>query len=160
MANKLLIVLCAFTFAMLFGCKNTDERKGEKGKTTTEVPKKFTAADGHTVGIDVKLNNGAKWEANVETTQGIGYMLGSVNDMPAQPALEDFKSLHKTLNVRFQSILQQCTMKGEAHNQLLSYLMPLKEKIDLLASVDLDTCTIMLPELKEYIMKYSHFFFT
>mgnify|MGYP003406766415 CR=1 FL=1 len=35
-----------------------------------------------------------------------------------------------------------------------------KEKIDLLASADLDSCKKMLPELKEYIMKYSHFFFT
>ena len=87
-------------------------------------------------------------------------MLGSVGDMPAQPTIEDFRALHKTLNVRFQTILKQCTMRGEAHNQLHNYLMPLKEKIDLLASADLDTCKKMLPELKEYIMKYSHFFFT
>ena len=94
------------------------------------------------------------------TTNGIGLMLGSVGDMPAQPTIEDFRALHKTLNVRFQTILKQCTMRGEAHNQLHNYLMPLKEKIDLLASADLDTCKKMLPELKEYIMKYSHFFFT
>jgi hypothetical protein len=87
-------------------------------------------------------------------------MLGSVSDMPAQATLEDFRQLHKTLNVRFQIIRQRCTMTGEALNQLNHYLIPLKEKIDLLASADLDTNTKILPELKEYIMKYSHFFFT
>ncbi len=142
---------------MLFSCKPGHD---EKVTETNEVPKKYTAPDGHTVGMVVKLNNGDKWEANVETTNGIGLMLGSVGDMPAEPTLEDFRALHKTLNVRFQTILQKCTMTGEAHNQLHNYLMPLKEKIDLLASADLDTCKKMLPELKEYIMKYSHFFFT
>lgn len=157
MKNILLCILCVSLSIMHMGCKPGHE---EKVAETTEAPKKYTAADGHTVGIDVKLNNGAKWEANVETTNGIGYMLGSVGDMPAEPTLEDFRALHKTLNVRFQTILQQCTMTGEAHNQLHNYLMPLKEKIDLLASADLNTCKKMLPELKEYIMKYSHFFFT
>ena len=153
----MLYILCGSLSIMLFSCKPGHD---EKVPVTTEAPKKYTAADGHTVGIDVKLNNGAKWEANVETTNGIGLMLGSVGDMPAQPTIEDFRALHKTLNVRFQTILQQCTMRGEAHNQLHNYLMPLKEKMDLLSSADLDTCKKMLPELKEYIMKYSHFFFT
>lgn len=142
---------------MLFGCKPGHD---EKISETTQAPKKYTAADGHTIGINVKLNNGAKWEANVETTNGIGFMLGSVGDTPTQPTIEDFRALHKTLNVRFQTILQRCTMTGEAHNQLHNYLMPLKDKIDLLASADLDVCNKMLPELKEYIMKYSHFFFS
>ncbi len=157
MKNKLILILCGSAFIVLFSCKPGHE---EKVSETTEAPQTYTAPDGHTVGIDVKLNNGAKWEANVETTEGIGHMLGSVGDMPAQPTLEDFRSLHKTLNVRFQSILQQCTMSGEAHNQLHNYLMPLKEKIELLATADLDTCKKVLPEIKEYIMKYSHFFFT
>ncbi len=157
MKNILLCILCGSLSIMLFSCKPGHD---EKVTETTEVPKKYTAPDGHTVGMDVKLNNGAKWEANVETTNGIGLMLGSVGDIPAQPTIEDFRALHKTLNVRFQTILQKCTMSGEAHNQLHNYLMPLKEKIDLLAAADLDTCKKMLPELKEYIMKYSHFFFT
>lgn len=157
MKNILLCILLGSAIIGFVSCKPGHE---EKVSETTEVPKKYTAADGHTVGIDVKLNNGAKWEANVETTNGIGFMLGSVSDMPAEPTLEDFRALHKTLNVRFQTILQQCTMTGEAHNQLHNYLMPLKEKIDLLSSADLDTCKKMLPELKEYILKYSHFFFT
>lgn len=156
MKNKSIFILC-MSAMIIFSCK---PRQEEKVSEMTEAPKNFTAPDGHTIGIDVKLNNGAKWEANNETTQGIGFMLGSVGDMPSQPTLEDFRSLHKTLNVRFQNILKQCTMKGEAHDQLHNYLMPLKEKIDLFASADLDTCTKMLPELKEYIMKYSHFFIT
>ncbi|MDZ4748879.1 MAG: hypothetical protein SH808_10350 [Saprospiraceae bacterium] len=160
MSNKMLIILCAGTFALLFSCQNATENKGEKGSESTEAPKKYTARDGHTIGMNVILNNGAKWEANVETTQGMGHMLGTVGDMPAQPTLEDFRSLHKTLNVKFETILQQCTMAGEAHNQLHNYLMPLKEKIDVLETADLKTCKKLLPELKEYIMKYSHFFFT
>ncbi len=160
MANNLLIILCASACTLFFSCASASENKEENGKDPSDVPKKYTAPDGHTIGINVELNNGAKWEANVETTQEIGHMLGSVGDMPAEPSLEDLRSLHKKLNVKFQTILQQCTMTGEAHNQLHNYLMPLKEKMDQLATADLETCRKILPDLKEYIMKYSHFFFT
>jgi hypothetical protein len=110
--------------------------------------------------MDVKLNDGAKWEANPETTQGIGKMLGIISDFGPNPTVEDYRSLHKRLATEFQSILQKCTMKGEAHNQLHNYLMPLKEKMDTLSTGNLETCNKVLPEIKDYLMKYSHFFFT
>ena len=123
MKNILLCILCGGLSIFLFSCKPANENKISE---TTDAPKKYTAVDGHTIGMNVALNNGAKWEANVETTQGIGYMVGLAGDMPVHPTLEDFRALHKKLNLKFQTILQQCTMTGEAHNQLHNSLMPLK----------------------------------
>lgn len=141
-------------------CKPSAEKNEEAGGTADQRPSIYTAKDGHTIGMNVELNKGAKWEANVETTRGIDMMRGLLIDFKADPTVEDYRALHKKLAVEFQHILQRCTMTGEAHTQLHNYLMPLKEKIDFLGTGKLNECNALLPELKEYVMKYSHFFFS
>ena len=158
--KKLLFFLSISLVISYIACKGPAENEHKDTNTTEDKRNVYTADDGHTVGIDVKLNNGAKWEANVETTQEMGAMLGMVNDMPKDPSLEDFRALNKKLLISFQTTLQKCTMTGEAHNQLHNYLMPLKEKIEKLGESDLETCKTILPELKDYLLKYSHFFYT
>ncbi len=142
------------------GCKPSAEKSEEATGTNDQQPSIYTAKDGHTIGMNVELNKGAKWEANVETTRGIDMMRGLLIDFKAEPTVEDYRALHKKLAVEFQHILQRCTMTGEAHTQLHNYLMPLKEKIDFLATGKLNECNSLLPELKEYVMKYSHFFYS
>lgn len=141
-------------------CKPSVEKSKEVEGTSAGQPHIYTAEDGHTIGMNVQLNRGAKWEANVETTRGIDMMRGLLIDFKAEPTVEDYRALHKKLAVEFQHILQRCTMTGEAHTQLHNYLMPLKEKIDFLETGKLNKCNSLLPELKEYVMKYSHFFYS
>jgi hypothetical protein len=150
-------LICSLPF---MACKEVKVNTPEAESTETDKRNVYTAADGKTVGIDVKLNKGSKWEANVETTNEIGAMVGMVNDLPANPSLEDFRALQKKLAISFQTILQKCTMKGEAHQQLHNYLIPLKEKIEKLKDSDLATSKILASEIKDYLLKYSHFFFT
>jgi hypothetical protein len=49
-------------------------------------------------------------------------------------------------------------MTGEAHNQLHNYLLPLKSQIDKLGTENLAGCQRVMPEIKAYLMKYSHYF--
>ena len=153
------------TFLLTLGaCKQGTQEVGQEkevsGVETSRPGSNYTDDSGHTINMNVKLNKGAKWEANIETTNGIGAMLGMVNEMPATPTLEDYKALHKKLVTRFQQIFQECTMKGEAHEQLHNYLIPLKEKLEQLEKGDLAACQKILPDIREYLGKYSHFFFT
>ena len=147
---------------VIFCMACTSPEGNQKQDTTTKSEKRnrYTADDGNTVGIDVKLNNGSKWEANVETTREMGAMLGMTGDMPKDPTIEDYRALHKKMLISFQTTLQQCTMTGEAHNQLHHYLMPLKEKIEKLGEGDLETCKTILPDIRDYLLKYSHFFYS
>jgi len=158
--NKLFSFLFMLIIISLSYCKGTTEDKTQTSPTTQEKRNKYTADDGHTVGIAVELNNGAKWEANVETTNEIGAMVGMVKELSENAALEDYRGVQKRLAVSFQTILQKCTMKGEAHNQLHNYLMPLKEKIDKLGDCDPASCKTLASDIKDYLLKYSHFFFS
>ena len=87
-------------------------------------------------------------------------MLGMTKGMADNATLEDYRGLQKRLAVSFQNIIQKCTMTGEAHNQLHAYLMPLKEKIDKLSTTDLGASKKLTHDIRDYLLKYSHFFFT
>lgn len=142
------------------GCKASSEKNEQETSATEQHHSTYTAKDGHTIGMNVLLNNGAKWEANLETTRGIDVMRGILIEFPANPTIEDYRGLNKRLTVEFQNILQRCTMTGEAHEQLHNYLMPLKGMIDKLGTETLENCNLLLPDVKEYVLKYSHFFYS
>ena len=87
-------------------------------------------------------------------------MVGMVRELSGNATVDEYRGLQKRLSVSFQTILQKCTMKGEAHNQLHNYLMPLKEKIDKLGDCDAESCKTLASDIKDYLLKYSHFFFS
>ena len=75
------------------------------------------------------------------------------------PTIEDYRSIYTKLTTEYQSIIQQCSMSGNARTELQNYLLPLKEKIDLLKDGNLESCNNVLPDIKDYLLKFSHFFF-
>ena len=71
----------------------------------------------------VRIENGEKWIANPETTEGISNMQNLVSTFkPGEHSLENRQELKNKLDDEFKNIFKQCTMKGEAHNQLHNYL--------------------------------------
>jgi hypothetical protein len=158
--KKLFIILVGGALGIILACKASPDKNEQASTSTEQHQSKYTAEDGHTIGMNVQLNNGAKWEANLETTRGIDVMRGILIEFPVNPTVEDYRGLNKKLAVEFQNILQRCTMTGEAHEQLHNYLMPLKGMIDKLGTETLENCNALLPDLKEYVLKYSHFFYS
>ncbi len=169
--KKSILALFAFTIILLFSCQQATENKVESQKESTEIGaqsksdpqeekrNRYTADDGHTTGINVNLDHGAKWETNRETSTGIAMMLGTINDLTPDPTIEDYRGIYKKLATEYQSIIQKCTMTGNARTELQNYLDPLKEKINILSVGRLEACNKVLPEIKDYLLKYSHFFF-
>jgi hypothetical protein len=104
----------------------------------------------HDDATPVKLNNGERWEANKETTEGINNMISLITTFQDQQS-EDYAMLKGNLQVEFQTIFQKCTMKGEAHDQLHNFLIPVKKELDELSAENLN-------ELNGYLKTYSNFF--
>ena len=75
------------------------------------------------------LNNSNKWQANTESTEGIQKMLTLSNEYLSKEN-SDSKALSGNLEKEFTTIIQKCSMTGEAHTQLHNYLLPLKNRID------------------------------
>ena len=107
---------------------------------------------------DIKLDNGKKWVANKETTEGINNMISYLNGLPATPATEDYTRLKQKLEAEFNQILQRCTMTGEAHNQLHNYLIPMTEYFRQLDSGDPKLSEQNVAALKTYLNKYFEYF--
>ncbi len=103
---------------------------------------------------NVTLNNGAKWQANAETTAGISNMLSLIN-AHLNNENSDLKTLAQNLEKEFTDILQKCTMTGEAHNQLHNFLLPLKDKIELLKQ---NQKIEAVNDIQSYLNTYNTYF--
>jgi hypothetical protein len=80
---------------------------------------------------EMTLNNGTKWEANLETTTGVADMAKLIGETKTI-SVEDYRILGNRLNDLKNSLVMECTMTGASHDNLHVFLHPLIQKIELL----------------------------
>ncbi|MEZ4945050.1 MAG: hypothetical protein R2804_05955 [Cyclobacteriaceae bacterium] len=102
----------------------------------------------------VQLDNGNMWMANIETTEGIENMRKMIEAAQSDP-VSSVASLKENLLLEFTDILNQCTMKGESHEQLHNYLLPLKADIEKLSETSTPE---ELENIQSYLAKYDTYF--
>ncbi len=112
----------------------------------------------HHTASAVVLDNGNKWAANPETTTGINNMINMVEAFASSDDSQAYKKLESTLSDEFTMIFKNCTMQGEAHNQLHNYLLPIKDLFDGLKSKELKTQQDSFEKLKNHLNLYATFF--
>ena len=119
------LILLSLTF---INCKQTvkEEAKSRANTVTVKVPH----LNNDWVG-EIALNNGIKWEANLETTFGVDAM-GKLISETKTDSIEDYRNLGNALNEIKNDIVQECTMTGASHDNLHVFLHPLIQKIELL----------------------------
>lgn len=105
----------------------------------------------------VMLNQGSKWQANPETTAGITKMKLLVDDFMKEDN-KDCAALHSALVVEFESIIQQCTMTGEAHEQLHNFLIPLQENIVKTKGKTGEECEAAVKSVRDFLSTYDQYF--
>lgn len=110
--------------------------------------------------VKITLNNGERWQANVETTQGMRRMLEILAPyVENAPATSDAcKSLGNSLQAELDGIIKQCTMKGEAHEQLHHFLGPLFSGVNQLKKVSSTDCAEAVRSLKNHLDSYEKYF--
>lgn len=152
MRTKLLVA--AIVGASLFACQG-----GDQNPDGTDVSTSVSIAEGGGTLQHMSLNRGERWPANSATTGGIQEMKELLRNFPGNADKGRYQALSTDLNSVFNSILKQCTMKGEAHDQLHNYLMPLKEMIDGIAVVSPDDGGKMASDLRAYLDQYEFYFY-
>ena len=110
--------------------------------------------------LAVNLDDGKKWKANVETSQGINKMMASVKKAISKKMTEvdDYRTLGASLQQDFNEIFQKCTMTGEAHDQLHNYLLPMVDMVKTFENGDVASCEKTLPQIKEHLNSYYNYF--
>ncbi len=112
----------------------------------------------HASATTLALNSGKQWLANLETTTGIKNMQKLMNSFTDKESVEAYADLKTKLDAEFNTIIKECTMTGEPHNQLHNYLLPMGEIFDGIGSSDLDTCKASFDKLNKHLAEYSSYF--
>jgi len=109
---------------------------------------------------DVGESDGKIWKANEETTIGISNMADLMDAMPEKERedVSSYNALSEDLLEQFNMIFEKCTMTGEAHEQLHTYLLPMKGSFQELSSNDLDLCKQGFEHLRMHLDEYTNHF--
>ena len=125
--------------SLTISCKETNKETPAEGKNTVEKIDHENQSISHALNDtwvnDIILNNGIKWSANTETTDGVREMLTLIN-VNKSTTTDDYKKLGIALNDVKNTVVKECTMKGASHDNLHVWLHPLIEKIELLQKVE------------------------
>lgn len=125
------------------------------------LPLLYACGDSHHHGEStaVQLDNGKRWKANPETTSGIAEMQAILANYEGRAdGLEARKAMRGELESAFQNIFKQCTMKGEAHDQLHNYLLPMKGLFEKIESQAPDDSEQAFGQLKKHLEEYQTYF--
>lgn len=138
---------------LVFSCKNSEQKPSEELITEEEwvVEEETYHSDG-----ELTLNNGLKWQANPETTEGVIAMMDHLEAF-RNLGLGDYEQLRIHLEDEFKMIFEKCTMKGEAHNQLHNYLYPMRDYFSKLSKGS-ETAEKAFLALEDYVPMYFDYF--
>lgn len=158
------LVFC-LSLAFMISCSSSPKDPADKHDTTHDhghehdhgTPK--TAEDVVNDGTStVTLNDGAKWKANGETTEGVEQMKRLITEFTDLEDVQAYESLQSDLKNGFSLIFQNCTMSGEAHNQLHHFLLPMQALMDGLTAGDLAIQKKNLNALDTRLKSYNMYF--
>lgn len=138
--------LAILALILTLGCKNEPKTDSEVGA----VP--------HQEIVQLQMNHGEKWQANKETQEGIKSMDSLITTFKNQER-KDYKSLGNQLSKKTSYVIKNCSMKGEAHDQLHVVLIPMLDKITIMKeSEDASEAKQALKKLEDLIADYfKHF---
>jgi len=155
---KTLLVLLIATYAISCGNNtenNHDDHEGHDHEVEKTEPEHEEHAENE---FTLDLNNGNLWQANIETTEGIGNMVVLMDSFSDTESVEAYSILSSHLTTTLNMILKECTMEGEPHNHLHTYLYPMFDMIEGIGSSELDTCKDNYGKLKAQLSEYPNYF--
>lgn len=155
MKKSVIIILLIAT--VMTSCKNTE--KQEEVKNSKEAIQEQVDVVFSTQWMkDIQLNNGVKWEANMETTEGVEKMQVLLKSQTTS-SIEGYHQLANKLNDVKNTVVKECTMKGASHDNLHVWLLPLMAKIEALAETKtVEDASRIKHNIEENINVYSDYF--
>lgn len=156
-------MLLLLSTVFLLGCKQstkgtTSDTKHAQAKDSNEkaLQSKEDFANGWV--NEIQLDQGNKWQANVETTIGVSKMW-SIIDHTAPRTVSEYRQLGNELNDLKNTLVKECTMTGPSHDNLHVWLYPLIKKIEALQNVDNEKSGRQLTQnIAPHLKTYDDFF--
>ncbi|WP_457617602.1 hypothetical protein [Lutibacter sp.] len=153
---KLLLTI-VIASVITISCSETTKKKQEDYNSVKKETVEKTV-NNHKKNSKIQLNDGKLWSANYETTRGILNMQQLLNTFSSEDSLEAYAVLKSNLEKEFGTIITECTMEGESHNQLHNFLVPMKDLFNNLGSSDITTSKKSFKALEKHLASYSSYF--
>lgn len=124
---KTIIFTLAISAIFLPGCSNSGKSGSEQPNDSTEVEE---AVHQHgTESQAIVLNNGVKWVVDSNMMVHLRQMESDVANFKGS-GQEDYQALAETLSNTIDTLTSNCTMKGQAHDELHKWLLPYIDLVD------------------------------
>lgn len=109
---------------LLISC-NKSQNTSETDALESEITKIYTIHDQNQGTNNLNLDNGKKWKVNDEMIPHIRKAESIFNHfISEQNTSFDHQELAASLKEQNEKLIANCTMKGEAHDELHKWLMP------------------------------------
>jgi hypothetical protein len=136
---------------LIVNCKNKDANSNSR--STSEV-EDIAILDT----LELKLDHGQKWMANVETHEGVKH-IDSLISVFKSTEKTDYKVLGDALSKETGYIIKNCSMKGEPHDQLHVVLVPMLDEISILRdTANTKESEVALERLEQLVARYFEYF--
>lgn len=134
------------------GCSNAEGTNGQMSQDAGHIGIIAEAPQQPQTPV-VSLDNGKRWKANPETSEGIGNLRALIEKYPESGSTS--LQLKDSLEAEFQMIFQKCTMTGESHEQLHNYLIPLHK---MLGAMNDQTTDAEITAIYSHLQIYGEYF--
>ncbi len=144
-----------FTFSALIVLSSCTSDKEEEVKHQTEQE-----AITETISLphDIELINGEKWKVDEGMMIIVQQIANEVQSFQGN-TIEEYQTYSKTLSNLIDELTSNCTMKGQAHDELHKWLVPFIDlSKDLKKSTDIAELTKIDGELKSEIVVFGDYF--
>ena len=148
--KKLSIIALAFLFSCTANSGKEQTPVHEEEKTTQATTSTIIEVQKPTISLD----NGNKWKANAETTEGITHLKKIVAKAIESGSADS--TLAEPLQKEFQYIFDKCTMKGDSHDQLHNFLIPIKSYLEQIKSGSASSATMVA--FQNHLNTYENYF--
>jgi hypothetical protein len=102
----------------------------------------------------IELNNSAKWKVDAAMMINIRAMENDVAYFE-KTNNNDYQSLASKLKKSIDLLTSNCTMKGQAHDELHKWLLPF---IDLVDAFSKDKSNQQFTQIQESLITFNHYF--
>lgn len=124
----------------------------------TEQPKESAHESHHEHSESIVLNNGSKWKVDEPMMEVILKMEGDVNTFMTSEN-KDYKAFQVSLQADIDNLTSNCTMKGQAHDELHKWLLPYIDMVELLKNAPNDTDAAAIATQIQDSFKVLHTYF-
>lgn len=158
------ILMTAMLSAFLLSCKDnkTTNSKVQQEHETEQVTHHEHESTDELLSnawiYEMQIDEGKKWEANLETTIGVNKMVEIMEDHNPQ-TVDEYHTMAQALNEQKNYIIKECTMTGPSHDDLHVFLHPLIDKIDALLNVEsVENAKAITKSINDNVKEYYNFF--